>query len=246
MASIELDHVSLAYPVYGMNSRSFKTSLVNLAIGGRLNKEGSILKVEAIKNIHLKLKSGDRLGLIGHNGAGKTTLLKVMAQIYEPTQGKVTISGQSHCLFDIMLGMDSELTGYENIMLRGLILGFSKREMEKSIPEIEEFSELGEFLKMPIKSYSSGMLIRLAFGIITTIPSEILLIDEVVSAGDARFMEKAKARMASLIHQSDIMVLSTHDHQAIREFCNQALWLEQGEIKFFGEIGECEWIRRTL
>ncbi len=238
MALIEMEGVSLVYPVYGTSARSLKTSMLNLVTGGRLNKDEGVVKVEALRDIDLKLSVGDRLGLIGHNGAGKTTLLKVLAQIYEPTKGKINIKGQTNCLFDIMLGMDPALTGYQNIILRGLILGLARREIEKAVPEIEEFAELGQFIHMPLKSYSSGMLVRLAFGIITSIRSEILLVDEVVNVGDARFMQKAKARMTSLIHQSDIMVLSTHDHNLIKEFCNKALWLEQGQIKAFGETSE--------
>lgn len=233
-----MEGVSLVYPVYGTSARSLKTSMLNLVTGGRLNKDEGVVKVEALRDIDLKLSVGDRLGLIGHNGAGKTTLLKVLAQIYEPTKGKINIKGQTNCLFDIMLGMDPALTGYQNIILRGLILGLARREIEKAVPEIEEFAELGQFIHMPLKSYSSGMLVRLAFGIITSIRSEILLVDEVVNVGDARFMQKAKARMTSLIHQSDIMVLSTHDHNLIKEFCNKALWLEQGQIKAFGETSE--------
>lgn len=238
MATIELENVSLSYPVYGANSRSFKTSLVNFATGGRLQKERTAIYVEALRDINFKLHPGDRLGLIGHNGAGKTTLLKTLAQIYEPTQGRVNISGHTNCLFDIMVGIDSGLTGYENILMRGLILGLSKREIEKVIPEIEKFAELGEFIKMPLKSYSSGMLLRLAFGIITSIRAEILLIDEVVNVGDARFVEKAKERMSNLIQQAEILVLSTHDKSLIRQFCNKALWLEKGGVKAIGPIDE--------
>src|SRR3569832_2031665 len=238
MASIELNHVSLEYPIYGTSSRSLKNTVINLATGGKLNKDDKIVRVEALKNIQLKLTNGDRVGLIGHNGAGKTTLLKVLAQIYEPSQGSVVIDGKVNCLFDIMVGIDSNLTGYDNIFLRGLILGYSKDEIRKAIPLIEEFAELGEYIRMPLKSYSSGMLLRLAFGIITSIKSEILLIDEIVNVGDARFISKAKARMSSLIHQSDIMVLSTHDENTIKEFCNKALWLEKGELKFMGTVDE--------
>jgi ABC-type polysaccharide/polyol phosphate transport system ATPase subunit len=238
MASIELDNVSLEYPVYGTSSRSLKNKVISLATGGRLNDDEKIVKVEALKNIKLKLEVGDRLGLIGHNGAGKTTLLKVLAQIYEPSRGSIKVSGKTNCLFDIMVGIDTSLSGYDNIFLRGLILGYSKEEIKKALPVIEEFAELGAYIRMPLKSYSSGMLLRLAFGIITSIGSEILLIDEIVNVGDARFLEKAKARMASLIHQSDIMVLSTHDNNTIREFCNKAIWLEKGEIKFSGPVNE--------
>ncbi len=238
MAFIQLENVSLEDPIYGTSSRSLKNTVIHLATGGKLNNEEKIVRVEALKNIHLKLEVGDRLGLIGHNGAGKTTLLKVLAQIYEPTKGSVKISGKTNCLFDIMVGMDTSLSGYDNIFLRGLILGYSKDEIKKAIPLVEEFAELGAYIRMPLKSYSSGMLLRLAFGIITSIGSEILLIDEIVNVGDARFLEKAKARMTSLIHQSDIMVLSTHDNNTIKEFCNKAIWLEKGEIKFSGTVDE--------
>lgn len=238
MAQIELENVCLTYPIYGTHSRSLKTSMLKFAIGGRLNKDYSIVQVEALKKIQFKLQSGDRLGLIGPNGAGKTTLLKVLAQIYEPTSGQICITGRVHSLFDIMVGMDQGLTGYENIRLRGFLLGLSKREIQGVIPAIEEFAELGEFLNMPLRTYSAGMTVRLAFGIITSIQSEILLVDEIVNVGDARFMEKAKARMSSLIHQSDILVLSTHDHSIIREFCNKALRLEHGEIVAMGSVSE--------
>lgn len=238
MACVDLDNVSLTYPIYGTNARSFKTALINAATGGRLNRDSGSIAVEALKNVSFKLEKGDRLALLGRNGAGKSTLLKVLAKIYEPTKGVVHVKGRISCLFDIMMGMDHELNGYENILLRGLILGLSKQEVRKITPEIEEFSELGDFMKMPIKSYSSGMKVRLAFGIITKIFSEILLIDEIVNVGDAKFIEKAKAQMNELVSRSDFMVLSTHDTRIVREFCNKALWLEKGVVKCFGEVEE--------
>ena len=238
MSRLLLEKVSLSYPVYGANGRSFKSGIFNMATGGRLAKNHYMITIEALKDINLDLNPGDRLGLVGHNGAGKTTLLKVLGQIYEPTNGRLTVKGTSNCLFDMMMGMDHESSGYENIMLRGLIFGLSRREVKKLIPEIEEFSELGEFLKMPIKTYSSGMMVRLAFAIITSIPSEILLLDEIMNVGDARFMEKAKIRMKNFIHQADILVLSTHDPIIMKEFCNKALWLEHGHVKMFGPIDE--------
>lgn len=238
MANLELDNVSLNYPIYGANARSFKATLINLATGGRLNKNNGNVEVEALKNVSFKLEKGDRLALVGHNGAGKSTLLKVLAKIYEPTAGIVNVRGEINCLFDIMMGMEHELNGYENIMLRGLILGLSKTEIRKIIPLIEEFSELGDFMKMPIKSYSSGMKVRLAFGIITNVFSEILLIDEIVNVGDAKFVEKAKASMTRLVNQADFMVLSTHDNEIIKQLCNKALWLEKGTIKCFGTVDE--------
>lgn len=238
MACVELENVSLTYPIYGANARSFKATLINMATGGRLAKNSGNIVVQALKQVSLKLEKGDRLALLGHNGAGKSTLLKVLAKIYEPTSGIVNVQGQVNCLFDIMMGMDHELNGYENIMLRGLILGLSKPEIRKIIPQIEEFSELGDFMKMPIKSYSSGMKVRLAFGIITGVRSEILLIDEIVNVGDANFIEKAKTRMKGLVNQSDFMVLSTHDTHIVRELCNKAIWLEKGDIKCSGSVDE--------
>ncbi len=236
MSSIILENISLTYPVYGADARSFKTTLLNMATGGRLDKESGKISVEALSNVSLQLEKGDRLAILGHNGAGKSTLLKVIAQIYTPTKGSIHVNGNANCLFDIMMGMDHELNGYENILLRGLILGLSKNESKKLIPEVEEFAELGDFMKMPTKTYSSGMKLRLAYGIITSIRSEILLVDEIVNVGDPGFMEKAKGRMQGLVHRSDIMVLSTHDLVLIREFCNKALWLEQGKVKCLGNV----------
>jgi ABC-type polysaccharide/polyol phosphate transport system ATPase subunit len=236
MTRLHLENVGLSYPIYGANGRSFKSGLFNIATGGRLAKSHNSMWVDALQQINLDLHPGDRLGLVGHNGAGKTTLLKVLSQIYEPTQGKITVEGTSNCLFDIMMGMDQESNGYENIILRGLIFGLTRREATQLIPDVEAFAELGEFIKMPIKTYSSGMKVRLAFGIITSIPSQILLLDEVVNVGDANFMEKAKIRMKNFIHHADILVLSTHDLDIMREMCNKVLWLEHGMIKRFGEI----------
>ena len=238
MACVEVEDVCLTYPVYGSNARSFKATLLDKATGGRLGVNSGNLVVEALKDVSFKLEKGDRLAIIGHNGAGKSTLLKVLANIYEPTRGTVNVKGRMNCLFDIMMGMEAELNAYENIHLRGLIMGLSKSEIRSIIPKVEEFSELGDFMKMPIKSYSSGMKVRLAFGIITNVFSEILLIDEVVNVGDAKFIVKAKTQMRSLVHQSDFMVLSSHDKHVIGEFCNKALWLEKGIVKFIGSVEE--------
>ncbi len=221
-----------------MHGRSFKAMLLNAAVGGILNIDRSNISVEALKEVSLELKKGDRLALLGHNGAGKSTLLRVLAGIYEPTKGRVFVNGNANCLFDIMMGMDQELNGYENIILRGIILGLSKKEARRIIPQVEEFAELGDFMKIPIKTYSAGMKLRLAYGIITSIRSEIILSDEIVNVGDARFIGKAKERMQSLIHQADIMVLASHDCNTVKELCNKALLLEKGFVKCFGSVDE--------
>lgn len=238
MANIEVKNVSLTYPIYGTNARSFKATLINLATGGRLDQSKGSMIVEALDDVSFSLEKGDKLALIGPNGAGKSTLLKVIAKIFEPSKGRVHVSGRINCLFDIMMGMDHELNGYENIMLRGIILGLSKSEIRKIAHQVEAFAELGDFMKVPIKSYSAGMKIRLAFGIITHVYSEILLIDEIVNVGDAKFIEKAKTQMMNLIHQSEFMVLSTHDTNIVREFCNKALWLQGGKVRKFGKVEE--------
>ena len=231
---IILDNVSLTYPVYGSNGRSFKRSLINITTGGRLNKEANHVVVEALRHVSFTLQSGDRVGLLGHNGAGKTTLLRVLAQIYEPTHGKMITQGRISSLFDIELGMDPESTGYENIITRGLLLGLSKQKMRELTPEIEQFTEMGDFLAMPIKTYSAGMKVRLAFGIVTAAAPDILLMDEIIGAGDSRFMEKAQDRLEAFIHRSEILVMASHSNKAIRKFCNKLLWLEHGEVKAFG------------
>ncbi len=238
MASIELKDVNLEYYVYGTSSRSFKTSLVKVAAGGLVQNDEKTVKIQALKEISFHLKEGDRLGLIGHNGAGKSSLLKVLAQIYEPSHGSLKISGETNCLFDVMVGLDPSLSGNENIQLRGLIQGLSSRQIKQMAPEIIEFAELGDFIKMPLRTYSSGMLLRLAFSIVTHFKTEILLIDEVVNVGDAQFLSKAKQRMKSLINQTPIVVISTHDHQLIQEFCNRILHLKHGKIEFLGSSEE--------
>ena len=231
MALIELDSVGLEYYVYGTSSRSFKSSLVRAATGGFLKNEEKTLRVQALKEISFTLQAGDRLGLVGHNGAGKSSLLKLLAGIYDPSYGTLRISGETNCLFDIMVGLDANLSGHENIKLRGLIHGMSSKQIQQAIPEIVEFAELGEFIKMPLRTYSSGMLLRLGFSIVTHFRTDILLIDEVVNVGDAQFLTKAKQRMTDLIHQTQIVVISTHDQQILRDFCNRILCLENGRIK---------------
>lgn len=238
MVHIKLSKVNLTYPLYGTSARSFKTSLIRRTVGAGFNQDSRIIQVNALRDIDLELSDQDRLGIIGHNGSGKTSLLKVIAHIYEPTSGKIELSGSIQSLFDIMLGMDSELSGYENIFLRGIILGYTRKQIDKMIPEIEEFAELGDYLKMPVKSYSAGMMIRLAFGIVTSVQSDILLIDEIVNAGDSKFMAKARERIQRLVNQSAIMVMTTHDHSIVRQWCNKVLWLENGHMKMLGAVDE--------
>ncbi len=236
MAEIILENVSLYYPIYRSNARSLKRSLVDIATGGRFNHQNKKMVVTALQNVSFNLNKGDRLGLIGHNGAGKSTLLKVLAGVYEPQQGKIKLKGKVSSLLDMHVGMQFEATGYENINLRSLILGLSKKETKYIIPGIEEFTDLGNFISMPVKTYSAGMVMRLAFGISTAIVPDILLLDEAISAGDGNFMTKATKRIEELMEKSNIVVISSHMSDVIRKYCNKILWMEHGMIKQFGEL----------
>lgn len=236
MAEIILENLSLDYPVFGLSTRSFKQSLLKISTGGLIASDANTVVIEALKSLSVHLQSGDKLALIGHNGAGKSTLLRVLAGIYLPSAGELTIKGSVAALLDISLGMQSEATGYENIYIRGLLMGLSRKEIAQLIPDIEAFTDLGKFLSIPIKTYSSGMRVRLAFAISTAIESEILLLDEAVGAGDASFADKAQQRIENLIRRSHIMVLASHDNELIKRFCNKGLWLEHGSVKAYGDI----------
>lgn len=234
MSTISLKNVHLKYPLLGGYSRSFKTSVLQLLYKKSAREVKKIKYIEALNGINLELREGDRLGLIGNNGAGKSTLLKVMSQIYFPSQGKIHIDGSISSLLGIHVGMNPHTTGYENIELRCLLHGYDLKKIKEIVLDIEKFTELGNFLSMPTKTYSSGMNLRLAFGLATAIVPEILLIDEVVGVGDARFLEKAQNRLNKLILESKILVLSSHSNEIIKKFCNKVLWLENGNIRYIG------------
>ena len=239
MASITLKAVSLNFPVYGATMRSIKNRLIQSATGGQIQsstESNKITVIQALRDINLDLNSGDRLGLIGHNGAGKTTLLRVLAGIYEPSDGCVIIEGSTVPLFDISLGMDPESTGYENIYLRGLFLGLTKKQVMSNMDEIAEFTELGDFLNLPIRTYSAGMRMRLAFAVSTSVPPDILLLDEGIGAGDSAFLQKASIRLKNFTAQIPIIVLSSHSEALISSMCNKAILLEHGRIVNSGLI----------
>ncbi len=234
-ASIDLQNLSVHFPIYNARGRSLKRSLVHRTTGGRLGlTQHDHVVVKALSDINLHLEHGDRLGLVGHNGAGKSTLLRVLGGAYEPTEGNMVRVGRTTGLFDMMLGMDPESTGRENISIRGRMMGFSKAQIDERAPSIEAFCELGDYLDMPLRTYSSGMAVRLAFAVSTSINPDILLMDEWLSAGDAAFIEKAEDRMRNLVGKTGILVLASHSHDLQRRTCNKGLVLEHGEIKFLG------------
>jgi ABC-type polysaccharide/polyol phosphate transport system ATPase subunit len=239
MAYIELKGATLDLPIYDVQGRSLKKTVLRM---GRRNTiaEGTdgVVVVRAINNVDLRLEKGDRIGLIGRNGAGKSTLLRMMAGIYPPTQGVVTSAGKIVPLLDINLGMDENSTGMQNIRLRGLLLGMKDAEIRAKQQSIAEFSELGDYLDLPLRTYSSGMRVRLAFAVSTAVDAEILLLDEVMGVGDASFMHKAEDRLADLHSRAEIVVLAMHSNSEIRKVCNKALWMERGHVRAFGPVEE--------
>ena len=230
MAQLTLDNVSIDFPIFGAHAVSLKQTLASAATGGRIGRETGVAVIQALRDISLDLKDGDRLGVIGHNGAGKSTLLRVLAGVYSPTRGRYARTGTIASLIDPMLGIEMDATGYENITIRGLILGISHREMARLIPEIAEFSGLGDYLEMPVRTYSTGMLMRLGFSIATAVRSDILLMDEWMSVGDAEFKQKAEERLREIVSNTGILVLASHSPELIERECNRVVELSHGGL----------------
>ncbi len=237
MARIELRNVSVDFRIYG-SAMSFRTELMQLATGGVIRREGKKQRVivRGLDDISLVVREGDRLALMGHNGAGKSTMLKTLAGIYEPTVGEITMTGRLSPLFNIAPGWDLEDTGYENIENCGLLLGMSRDEIREKTPEIAEVSGLGSYLDLPVRTYSTGMSMRLTFSIATAIDPEILLLDEGLSAGDASFTAVAQARIDGLLSRSRILVLASHSTGLLKLWCNTAILLEHGRIVYKGSV----------
>ena len=239
MASIEFKNVCVDFPIYNANGRSLKNRLMQVATGGQLgaDAQGRVI-VRAIDNLSFTLKDGDRVGLLGHNGAGKSTLLRLLSGAYEPSSGTSVSHGEVGSLIDISLGIDVESTGRENIFLRGQLLGRTRAEIAEKLDEIIEFSELGDFVDMPVRTYSSGMHLRLAFAVSTIVRPEILLMDEWLSVGDEAFKHKAETRLSEMVQATNILVIASHSKSMIMKSCNRAIWLEHGKILMDGEVEE--------
>jgi lipopolysaccharide transport system ATP-binding protein len=227
---LEADNLSVFFPLYHGNSRSLKKT-VFAAATGRLGRDAYRRPgVQALREISFSLRSGDRLGLVGSNGAGKTTLLRTLAGIYEPVVGRVTIEGSLNALLDPQLGMNIDLTGRENILLRGLYNGLPRSVLPRLEQDVADFAELGDFIDLPVRIYSSGMLVRLGFALATAIRPQILLMDEWFLAGDAAFMERARGRLEDMVRGADILVLSSHLLAAVETWCTRVLWMDQGRV----------------
>jgi ABC-type polysaccharide/polyol phosphate transport system ATPase subunit len=235
MPLIQLDQIGLRFQVRCFGRISLKEYLLK---GFFRRSKKTTFEVQALDGINLTVDEGDRLGIIGPNGAGKSTLLKLLAGVYPPTAGRRLVKGQISSLFDIALGFESEATGWENINYRSYLQGETPRTIKDKVQPIAEFSELGDFLDMPVRHYSSGMSVRLAFSIATAIEPEILLVDEVLSAGDMAFQEKARQRMKDMMKKAKIIVMVSHDLASIARLCDRAIWLDHGTIRANGPVNE--------
>lgn len=239
MASIEFNDVAVEFPIYNASGRSLKKRLLQVATGGQLGADPSgRVVVRALEGLTFTLNDGDRVGLLGHNGAGKSTLLRLLSGVYAPSRGNVRIQGEIGSLIDISLGIDPEATGRENVHVRGALLGMSKAELNGQMDAIIAFSELGDFIDMPVRTYSSGMHLRLAFAVSTVMRPEILLMDEWLAVGDQGFKHKAETRLTELVQSTNILVLASHSHELVLHTCNRVLWLEHGKIRMDGPADE--------
>jgi len=236
MASIDFQQVCVDFPIYNASHRSFKKRLIQVATGGRVAAEKGCVVVRALENLSFSLKDGDRVGLLGHNGAGKSTLLRLLSGVYAPSSGLANIQGRIGSLIDISLGVDPESTGRENVYMRGALLGMKKADITDQIDDIIDFSDLGDFFDMPVRTYSSGMHLRLAFAVSTIMRPEILLMDEWLSVGDERFRHKAEARLKEMVQTTNILVIASHSKDLIMNTCNRVLWLEHGRVKMDGGV----------
>ncbi len=235
LVSITTEKACVDFPIFDAKSRSLKKTVMGL-VGGNIASEAKVPVIEALRDITLQLGHGARVGLVGHNGAGKSTLLRLLSGIYEPTRGSAEVRGRVAPVFDLGVGMDPEVSGLENIVVRGLFLGMTRKQMEDRVDDIAEFTELGDFLRMPLRTYSTGMRVRLALGVVTSIDPEILLLDEGIGAVDAAFLEKSKKRLAELVERSGLLVFASHSDEFLRELCDSAIWMEHGQIREHGEL----------
>lgn len=237
-ASIDVQHVSLDYPVVDPNL-SFRHELLSGAFGKFMpSRRKNVRVVRALSDVSFKLEDGDRLGLIGPNGAGKLTLLRLLAGTYIPSDGHCFVEGHVSTLFSTGVGMDYEESGYENITTCCLLLGLNHKQIEQKRADIIAFTGLEDFIYLPVRTYSTGMMVRLSFGIATSIDPDILLIDEIIGAGDAQFANRAQERLSRLMEKSKLLILATHSNDVVRKFCNKGMFLQSGEIRYFGNVDD--------
>lgn len=227
---IQLENVSLSYPIFGWHGRSIKNSILSKFVGGRIAKTAQTQYIHALNNINISIKSGERIGIIGHNGSGKTTLLKVLSRVYHPSTGVADVKGSINSLVDITYGFDFEASGIENIDVRLSLKKVKKSKFKEIKDSIIDFSELGEYINLPLRTYSSGMVMRLAFALSTEIKSDIVIMDEWLSVGDTHFVEKAHERLCHFIDESKVLIIATHSHALVEKVCNRVIQLDHGIV----------------
>lgn len=235
MSKIIVKNLSIKFRVYHDRSPSLKDFFAGML---KRRRQSSYSDFLAVNNVSFEIKSGDRVGIVGHNGAGKSTLLKALCRVYESDQGLICVDGRIAPLLEIGAGFHPEFTGRENIYLNGAILGYSQEQLSNIEPEVIAFAELEEFIDTPVKYYSTGMYMRLAFSLATAMHPEILVLDEIFAGGDAAFMSKAKKRMYEMIDKANIMIMVSHDHMLVRSLCNRVLWLDHGKLIADGKADE--------
>ena len=230
-ASIIAHDLTVEFPILENSHRSLKKAVLNLTTGGKIGRDaGQHITVTALDSLNFEFNQGDRIGLVGHNGSGKTTLLRVLSGIYAPTRGDLKVHGKIASLLDVSMGLDPDATGFENIYLRGILEALRPKVIRDKIEEIADFSELGEYLNLPVRTYSSGMMLRLAFAISTSVEADILIMDEWLSVGDADFSAKAAIRLESLVDRASILILASHSPELVARLCNRQIQLEHGKM----------------
>jgi len=233
---INLKNVDLEYIVGGVYSQSFKNQLFNTLTGGKIVQNKNFITIKALNNLNINIENGQRIGLIGANGAGKTSFLKLIAGIYQPTSGELNIKGKVLSTISPYCGVEPDATGIENIYTIALLNGLKKQDIKNKIDDICDFSELGDYLYMPTRVYSSGMLTRLVYSVITSIDADILVMDEIIGVNDATFIEKSSQRLRKFIDKSKILFLASHSEGILRNVCNKCIFLKNGSIEDYGNI----------
>ena len=232
MGHILARDICVDFPIFTNSSRSMKNIVLGAGTGGRIARDAANSSyVRSLDHLTFEIRAGERIGLMGHNGSGKTTLLRTLCGVYAPTAGRLSVTGRVVSLLDISLGMDPDGTGYENIMTRGIVMGLTPRQIQARIDDIAEFTDLGEYLSMPIRTYSSGMQMRLGFAVSTSVDADVLLMDEWLAVGDSEFQEKAAQRLAALVDRTPILVIATHSAKLVNKTCTRVICLEHGKIK---------------
>jgi lipopolysaccharide transport system ATP-binding protein len=230
-ASIIARDVSVEFPIYENSHRSLKKAVFNLSTGGKIGQDAKHHSVvRALDGLNFDFQEGARVGLIGHNGSGKSTLLRVLSGVYAPVHGDLRIQGKVASILDVSMGLDPDATGFENIYLRGILDGLKPATIRSKTDDIADFTDLGDFLNLPVRTYSSGMVLRLAFAISTSIDADILIMDEWLNVGDAEFSAKAAVRLGSLVDKASILVIATHDPNLVAKICNRRIHLQHGRI----------------